>query len=64
MKLHSKFVWERFVTAIKVDRIPSNGNTIDFLYKITKSVLNVVATSLSSNECSGSLLDKFVELSE
>jgi hypothetical protein len=22
MKLHSKFVWERFVTAIKIDRIP------------------------------------------
>ncbi len=22
MKLHSKFVWERFATAIKVDRIP------------------------------------------
>ena len=23
MKLHFKFVWERFVTAIKIDRIPS-----------------------------------------
>jgi hypothetical protein len=22
MKLHSKFVWERFATAIKIDRIP------------------------------------------
>ncbi|CAB1078847.1 hypothetical protein D1AOALGA4SA_6570 [Olavius algarvensis Delta 1 endosymbiont] len=22
MKLHSKFVWERFVTATKIDRIP------------------------------------------
>jgi hypothetical protein len=22
MKLHSKFEWERFVTAIKIDRIP------------------------------------------
>ena len=22
VKLHSKFVWERFVTAIKIDRIP------------------------------------------
>jgi len=22
MKLHSKFVWERFPTAIKIDRIP------------------------------------------
>jgi len=22
MKLHSKYVWERFATAIKIDRIP------------------------------------------
>ena len=33
MKLHSKFVWERFETAIKIDRIP--------LFDVGRSMIDV-----------------------
>jgi hypothetical protein len=34
MKLHSKFVWERFATAIKIDRIP--------LFEVRFSVVSAI----------------------